>query len=80
MSEPLYLGIPVVGHVLLPGQVAQHGHRLRQRKVSILNIERGVSLLRKYKSFINKDGDSVVDPDPYVFGPPGSASGSVSHM
>jgi hypothetical protein len=22
---------------------------------------------------------SVVDPDPYVFGPPGSASGSVSH-
>jgi hypothetical protein len=22
---------------------------------------------------------SVADPDPYVFGPPGSASGSVSH-
>jgi hypothetical protein len=28
----------------------------------------------------DRERGSVVDPDLYVFGPPGSASGSVSHM
>ncbi len=64
--------------------VSQSGSRRREtkirKKIRILKICDAVAGGIPWDSFAKrKKGSSVVDPDPYVFGSPGSASGSVSH-